>query len=87
LLLHGLIDSEAEVRLDRLTSHPALGGPELGFLQAQLAHQRGDVSNARSLMHAGFLQLPCHQNFLDFATEIGAPLPPRAQQIVKERSR
>jgi hypothetical protein len=87
LLLDRLIDSEAEDRLDRLTRHPALGGPELAFLQAQLAHQRGDVSNARSLVHVGLQQLPGHQDFLDFATEIGAPLPPRAQQIIKERSR
>jgi hypothetical protein len=86
LLLDRLIDSEAEDRLDRLARHPALGGPELGFLQAQLSHQRGDVSNARSLVHAGLQQLPGHQDFLDFATEIGAPLPPRAQQIITERS-
>jgi hypothetical protein len=87
LLLHRLIDSEAEDRLDRLTHHPALGGPELAFLQAQLAHQRGDVSKARSLLHASLQQLPGHQRFLDFATEIGAPLPPRAQQVIRERSR
>jgi len=86
LLLERLIGSEAEDRLDRLACHPALGGPELGFLQAQLAHQRGDVSNARSLVHAALQQLPGHQDFLDFATEIGAP-PPRAQQSIKEHSR
>jgi hypothetical protein len=87
LLLDRLIDSEAEDRLDRLARHPALGGPDLGFLQAQLAHQRGDVPTARSLVHAALQQLPGHQDFLDFATEIGAPLPPHAQQIIKERSR
>ncbi len=87
LLLDRLIGSEAEDRLDRLARHPALGGPELGFLQAQLANQRGDVGNARSLVHASLQQLPGHQGFLDFATEIGAPLPPRAQQIIKERPR
>jgi hypothetical protein len=87
LLLDRLIDSEAEDRLDRLARHPALGGPELGFLQAQLAHQRGDIPNARSLVHAALQQLPGHQDVLDFATDIGAPLPPRAQQIIKERSR
>jgi hypothetical protein len=87
LLLDRLIDSEAEDRLDRLTHHPALGGPELGFLQAQLAHRRGDVSNARHLLQACAQQLPGHQGFLDFATEIGAPIPPRAQQIIKQRSR
>jgi hypothetical protein len=87
LLLQRLMDSEAEDRLDRLTRHPALGGPELAFLQAQLAYQRGDVSSARSLVHTGLQKLPGHQSFLDFATEIGAPLPPRAQQIIKERLR
>jgi hypothetical protein len=79
--------SEAEDCLDRLTRHPALGGPELEFLKAQLAHRRGDLSNARSLVHTALQQLPGHQDFLDFATEIGAPLPPRAQQIATERSR
>jgi hypothetical protein len=87
LLVHRLMDSEAEDHLDRLARHPALGGPELGFLQAQLAHQRGDVSSARNLVHTGLQKLPGHQSFLDFATEIGAPLPPRAQQIIEERSR
>ncbi len=86
LLLDRLIGSEAEDRLDRLARHPALGGPELAFLQAQLAYRRGDVGNARSLVHASLQQLPGHQGFLDFATEIGAPLPPRAQQIIEERS-
>ena len=81
------MDSEAEDRLDRLARHRALGGPELGFLQAQLAHQCGDVSSARSLVNAGLQKLPGQQSILDFATEIGAPLPPRAQQIIEERSR
>jgi hypothetical protein len=86
LLLDRLVGSEAEDRLDRLARHPALGGPELEFLKAQLAHQRGDVSSARSLVQAALQQLPGHQGFLDFAAEIGAPLPPRAQQVIEERS-
>ena len=85
LLLERLIGSEAEDRLDRLARHPALGGPELEFLQARLAHQRGDVSSARSLVQAALQQLPGHQGFLDFAAEIGAPLPPRARQVIEER--
>ena len=87
LLLDRLIGSDAEDRLDRLAHHPALGGPELEFLKAQLAQRRGDLSSARSLVHAALQHLPGHQGFLDLATEIGAPLPPRAQQIAKERSR
>jgi hypothetical protein len=86
LLLERLIGSEAEDRLDRLARHPALGGPELEFFKAQLARQRGDVSSARHLVHASLQHLPGHQDFLDFASEIGAPLPPRAQQVVNERS-
>jgi hypothetical protein len=86
LLLDRLIGSEAEDRLDRLARHPALGGPEFEFLKAQLAHQRGDVSSARSLVQAALQQLPGHQGFLDFASEIGATLPPRAQQVIEERS-
>jgi hypothetical protein len=73
--------------LDRLASHPALGGPELELLKAQLAHRRGDLSNARSLVHTALRQLPGHQDILDFSAEIGGPLPPRAQQIARERSR
>jgi hypothetical protein len=86
LLLERLVGSEAEDRLERLASHPALGGPELVFLKAQLAHQRGEAGTARSLVHAALQQLPGHKGFLDFASEIGAPLPPHAQQIIKERS-
>ncbi len=86
LLLDRLIGSEAEDRLDRLARHPALGGPELEFLKARLAHQRSDVGSARSLVQAALQQLPGHEGFLEFATEIGAPLPPRAKQIIKERS-
>lgn len=86
LLLDKLAGSEAEDRLDRLTRHPALGGPELVFLQAQLAHRRGDVDGARSLVTTSLRKLPGHGDFLAFATEIGAPLPPIAQKIVNERS-
>jgi hypothetical protein len=86
LLLERLIGSEAEDRLDQLARHPALGGPELEFLQAQLAHQRGEVSAARGLVQAALQQLPGHEGFLEFATEIGAPFPPRAQRIIEERA-
>ena len=75
-----------EDRLDRLVRHPALGGPELTFLQARLAHQAGDVDGARRLVHQGLEKLPGHEGSLDLAYEIGASPPPRAQQVVKERS-
>jgi len=73
-------------RLDRLIHHAALGGPELTFLQARRAHQRGDVDGARRLAHQSLAKLPGHGRFLDFAREIGAPLPPRARQVLVEKS-
>ena len=85
LLLDRLRDGDATDRLDRLARHPALGGPELTFLQARLAHQHGDVSSARDLVHQSLQKLPGHTDFLDFATAIGAPLPPHAQRIVRDR--
>ena len=86
MLFGKLVGYGVEDRLDRLTRHAALGGPELTFLQARLAHHRGDVDGARHLVHQSLEKLPGHQVFLDFAVEIGAPLPPRAGQVLKERS-
>jgi hypothetical protein len=87
MLLDKLADSDAEDRLDKLVDHPALGGPELVFLRARLAHQRGDLRRARDLVHESLQSLPGHQGFLDFATAIDAPLPPRARQTAEERAR
>jgi hypothetical protein len=86
LLLDKLADGEAEDRLDRLAQHPALCGPELQFVQAQLAHRRGDVDAARKSVHRCLETLPGHSSFLKFAIEIEAPLPPRARQLLKERN-
>ena len=85
LLLDWLQFTEAEDRLDRLAEHPALGGPELKFLQARLARQRGDVNLARQLVRQSLEVLPRHAGFLDFAAEIDRPLPhpaPRASRRV-----
>jgi hypothetical protein len=86
LLLAKLKDYGAEDRLDRLSKHGGLGGAELTFLQAKLANARGDVAGARSLVHQALTSKPGHKGFLEFAGEIGAPLPPNAQRIVTERS-
>jgi hypothetical protein len=85
ILFGRLVAYGVEDRFDRLTQHAALGGPELAFLQARLAHHRGDVDRARQLVHRSLEKLPGHQAFLDFAVQIGAPLPPRAEQVLKER--
>jgi len=87
LLIDKLVGSEAEDRLDRLSRHPALAGPELRFFEAELADRRGDDATARTLVYEALEKLPGHRRFIDFAVRIGAPLPPRSQQIVKERER
>ncbi len=87
LLLDRLDGSEAEDRLDRLASHPALGGPELTFMQARLAHRRGDTDAARKLIRACLEELPGHEEFAGFAIEIGAELPPSARHAADNRAR
>lgn len=87
LLLDRLADYEAGDRLDRLAGHPALGGPELTFFQGRLAYQRGDASRAHDLVHESLTKLPGHPAFQQFATEIGTPLPPHAQEIAEQRQR
>jgi len=81
LLLAKLKDYGAEDRFDRLSKHLALGGAELTFLQAKLAHARGDVGGARSLVHQALESKPGHEGFLEFAGAIGAPLPPHASGL------
>jgi hypothetical protein len=87
LLLDRLAGSEAEDRLDRLVRHPALGGPELTFLRAQLARQRGNLDGARKLAQDCLQDLPGHSGFAGFAAEIGADLPQRARELADQRSR
>jgi hypothetical protein len=87
MLLERLPGSDAEELLDRIAAHPALGGAELTFLQARLAHQRGEIAQARELAHDALTKLPGHRQMLGFASQIGAPLPARAREIVEQRSR
>ncbi|MEO3779467.1 hypothetical protein ABGB16_22020 [Micromonospora sp. B11E3] len=86
MLLRRLADTEAEDLLDRLIEHRLLGGPELDFLRARLAHQRGDAAAAGAFITAALDRLPGHQEMLDFAVNINTPLPARAQKILKGRS-
>lgn len=87
MFLDRLVDSEAEELLDRLVDHPAREGPELDFLRARLAHRRDDVERAHELVHRCLEELPGHRGFLAFAEQIDAPLPPRAQEAMRRRSR
>jgi hypothetical protein len=74
-----LADYQAGDRFDRLAHHSALGGPELTFLQAQLAHHSGDVDTAHGLIYEALQKLPGHRGFVGFAAEIGT-LPLGAQR-------
>lgn len=81
LLLERLDVHEAERRLDRITSHPALTGPEMDFMKAQIGLLRGDRAEATKLITVCLKELSGHRAFIAFAQEIGAPLPPRAAEI------
>ncbi len=77
MLFDRLLDCDAEDRLDLLTTHPALGGPERTFLQARLAHHRGDTAVAHARLAESLKVYPGHREFLALAAEIGAPVPTR----------
>lgn len=86
LLLDRLVDDDTDDCADRLTTHAAFGGPELTYLQAWLAHRRGDVRRAQDLIYNSLTKPPGHRDFLAFAAEIDAPLPPNAEQVVSGRT-
>lgn len=81
LLLERLDMHEAERRLDRIASHPALIGPEMDFMKARISLLRGDSAEAQKLIGVCLKELPGHRAFIAFAQEIGAPLPPRSAEI------
>src|SRR5215471_21051726 len=87
LLLERLAGSEAEDRLDRLARHPALGGPELTFIQARLAQLDGKTDTARTLAQECLAKSPGHDGFADFAVQIGADLPAFTKDKLTERAR
>jgi hypothetical protein len=87
VLLDRLSGGDVEDRLDRLATHPALGGPDLTYFRARLAHRRGEQAAARRLVSEALERLPGHQDYLGFANEIGAPLPARAEEANRARLR
>jgi len=87
MLLDHLSETSADDRLDQLVSHPAFAGPEVTFMGARLAGQRGDLARARTLIRECLEELPGSYEFLAYANEIGADLPSRARAVVGERTR
>lgn len=80
LLVARLAGSDQEVLLDRLVAHQALAGPELMFLQARLARERGELEIASTLVQQCLTSLPGHPEFRRFAGEINAHLPRRGHR-------
>jgi hypothetical protein len=87
-MLAGRLAGTSDARLlDRLAGHRALAGPQVTFLRAEIAYASADVAAARKLVADCLEALPGSHEFLEFAAEIGAELPPRAHEIAAERAR
>jgi hypothetical protein len=87
MLIERFAGSPEDELLDRLVASPALAGPDLTFLRAQVAERRGDVSEAAALVTKSLKELPGHQAYLDLAVRVDAELPPHAREIAAERAR
>jgi hypothetical protein len=86
MLLDRFAGAPEDELLDRLAASPALAGPELTFLRARIAERRGDVAQAATLVTGCLKERPGDQEYLDFAAEVSAVLPPRASEIRAERA-
>jgi hypothetical protein len=86
MLLDRFAGTPEDELLDRLAASPALAGPELTFLRAMIAERRGDVAQAATLVTECLKERPGDQEYLDFAVEVGAVLPPVARKIRAERA-
>jgi hypothetical protein len=74
LLLENLAETDGGL-LDSIAGHSALGGPEQMFVSARLAHRRGNTDAARDMTARCLQKLPGHNDFREFAAEIGAATP------------
>jgi hypothetical protein len=81
LLVGRLVGSDCEELLDRLVAHSALAGPELTFLQARLARERGELKTAGALVKRCLTSLPGHPEFRIFAEEISDHPPAPGQDV------
>ena len=84
-LIEQFAGSDVEYLLDRVVSHPEFCGPDLLYVRSRLAHRRGDLDGARTLVHDALETLPGHHEFLAFARQIGAELPANARRVAEQR--
>jgi hypothetical protein len=87
MLLDRFAGTPEDELLDRLAVSPALAGPELTFLRARIAERRGDVAQAATLVIDCLKEQPGNQEYLYFAVEVDAELPPRARELQSQRAR
>ena len=87
MLLDRFTGTPEDDLLDRLVASPALAGPGRTFLRAKIAARRGEVAQAAALVTESLKELPGHPEYQDFAVKVGAELPPRAREMVAERTR
>jgi hypothetical protein len=80
-----LIERLSEADADRLVANPALGGPELTFLRAQLTDRRGDRVAARKLIEECVAELPGHLTYIQYALDIGAEVPPFSRERLEQQ--
>ena len=59
--------------------------PGWGRRLAQLARRRSDIERAAELITGCLSKLPGHREFINFAQDIGAPLPEDVQGIANQR--
>ena len=85
MLVDRFVGTPEDELLDRLAASPALAGPELTFLRASIAERRGDVAQAAALVTECLNERPGDLEYIDFAVEVSAVLPPRAREIHAER--
>jgi hypothetical protein len=81
-----LFDHVDEERGERLANHQAFGGADADFLRARAAQRRGDDAKARTLIGECLARLPGREEFVRFAEEVGAELPPRTREMRAERA-
>jgi hypothetical protein len=85
MLVERFAGTPEDYLLDRLVASPALDGPGLTFLRAQIAERRGDIAQAAALVTESLKELPGSRQFQNFAVQVGAELPPRARELLVSR--
>ena len=74
-LFDQLQHTESAGLLEQIATHPALAGAERTYLQAVLAHRRGEAERARELIDACLREMPGHEGFKEASRQFGSATP------------